>query len=265
MWINNSVCIVLIFAAVVISSCGEVKVPPSEVEPDTLIVSAPAEVSVEPSVTFQWEGSHLVNEFSYRYTPGQDEWSTWSTDTSKTLDCLDQGDYVFEVKGRYGPDEEDESPAQMTFTIDIPGPGMLISPFRQKAVPGQEFEIHVVADDVVDLMLAHLILVFDPSQLQALDAAPGEALQSADPPVFYEEIDNTRGVVDLSISTITIKSAADATASISGLGRIAIITFKALSAGESSVAFHSASEFRNSINSPIGVANMIGSVIEIAE
>jgi hypothetical protein len=216
-------------------------------------------------VTFQWWGSHLVNEFSYRMTPGQEEWSTWSTDTSKTLDCLDQGDYVFEVKGRYAPDMEDESPAQRTFTIDIPGPGMLMSPFRQKAVPGQEFEIDVVADDVEDLMLAHLILVFDPAQLQALDSAPGETFQSGDPPVFFEEIDNSRGVVDISISTITIKSPTDATPSINGMGRIAIIKFKAMSAGESSVAFHSASEFRNSINDPIGIANMIGSVIEIAE
>ena len=130
---------------------------------------------------------------------------------------------------------------------------------------GKEFEIEVIADEVRDLMLIHLILVFEPAQLQALEAIPGESLQGSNPPAFFEEIDNSRGVVDISISTITIVSRLDETPSISGMGRIATIRFKALSAGVSSVVFHGASEFRDSTNNSIGIVSKLGSVIDIVE
>lgn len=255
------ICMFLILVSITISSCGELEAPLSEVSFDTYIVSGPEEGSevAEPLVTFQWEGSNsLVNEFSYRYMPYQENWSVWSSDVSITLDHLDQGDYVFEVKGRYEPGNEDDTPARRSFTVDIPGPGMLMKPFRQKTVMGEEFNIYVIADDVEDLVLAHLVLKFDPSKLQAVDANPGEIFQSY-PPAFFKTIDNSGGIVDISISSIGAEPSR-----FSGTGAIAAIRFKSLSVGESSVDFDRESEFRDSKNKPVLVLNQFGSIVEIA-
>jgi len=258
--------IALIFVAIAISSCGDLSEPLSEVSLDTYIASGPGDGSVviEPSVAFQWEGgNHLVSEFSYRCTPGQENWSVWSPDTSITLNYLDQGDYVFEVRGRYEPGNEDDTPVGRTFTVNIPGPGVLMRPLKQKVMLGQEFNVDVVADDVEDLMLAHLLLKFEPAELQALDAAPGEIFQSSDLPVFFKQIDNSQGMIDISISTATIMSSINVKPSISGTGAIATVRFKSLSVGESSVSFHSGSELRDSANRPISIINQIGSAVEI--
>jgi hypothetical protein len=255
--------IVLLAVVIVGSSCGEVEGPLPEALLDTDIISGPEDDSVviESSATFQWKGSNkLVGAFSYRYTPRQENWSVWSPEASVTLEYLDQGDYVFEVKGRYEPGNEDDIPARRAFTVDIPGPGVLLKPFKQKAILGKEFRIDVVADEVSDMVLAHLILKFEPAQLQVLDVTPGEVFQGGRLPAFFETIDNSRGIVDISMSTI------GATPSkIDGTGIIATIRFRSVSSGETDVTFDSGSELRDSKNRPIGITNRIGGIVEILE
>jgi hypothetical protein len=136
-------------------------------------------------------------------------------------------------------------------------------PLKQKVTLGQEFRVDVVADDVEDLMLAHLMLKFEPTELQALDAAPGEIFQSSDPPVLFIQIDDSQGVIDISISTVTTMNSIGVKPSISGTGAIATVRFRSLSVGESSVDFHSGSEFRDSANRPMSITNRIGSTVEI--
>ena len=230
--------------------------------PDTYITVIPqgnATLS-EPSVTFQWAGSNrLVTEFSYRCVPKEESWSEWSADTSITLNYLDQGSYVFEVRGRYEPGKEDDIPDQRAFTVDIPGPGMLLSPFMQKAELGQEFAVEILADDVEDVMFAHLVLKFEPGQLEALDAAPGESFQT-DPPAFFRTIDNSSGIVDLSISTIGAEPPG-----INGTGSLAAVRFRPISSGECMIYLSDGSEFRDSSGSHVDVISRVGSVVEIAE
>jgi hypothetical protein len=263
-------CMILAIVAIISSSCGEVEDPLPEAPLETYITSGPEDGSAinEPSATFQYRGSNeLVQEFSYRCTTQQEtggptsvgNWSAWSPDTSIILEHLDQGDYVFEVRGRYEPENEDETPARRTFTVDIPGPGILLKPFKQEAILGEEFEIDVVADHVEDVMLVHLILKFELGQLQALDATPGGIFQDY-PPAFFKTIDNSEGVVDITISTIGAEPSR-----INGTETIATIRFKSLSAGETIIDFDSASEFRDSENNPIYIMNRIGSLVEIAQ
>ena len=259
----NRTCIVII-VALIVSSCGEVEKPLEETPPDTNIVSGPGEGSTitEPSVTFEYTGSNkLVSEFSYRYSPIQENWSKWSPDKSVKLEYLDQGKYVFEVKGRYESGNEDTTPDQRSFIVDIPGPGMLLKPFKRNAAPGEEFKIEVVADEVgEDVLLAHLILKFEPALLQFLDAAPGEFFQSSSPPVLQKTIDNSEGIAVIDISTITAQPPR-----IKGTGIIAAVRFRSLSAGKSNVSFDDKSKFEDSTRKTISIVNRIGSVVEITE
>ncbi len=256
--------IFLVFFAIIISSCGDVEKPISEVPPDTYVISGPEDGAVVPesSVTFIYQGNNdLIQEFSYVCTSIQDVWSAWSADRSITLGYLDQGDYVFQVKGRYEPGNEDQEPARRAFTIDIPGPAMLLKPLKKVAVLGQEFKTEVIADEVKDLMVAHLILKFDPSQLQVLDAIPGEVFNGSSlPKFFFKVLDNTSGIVDINMSTIGAKPDR-----ISGTEIIAAVKFKPLLVGKSNLDINIKSEFRDLTNRPLDIINRIGSVIEILE
>lgn len=259
---NILICAVLIAVTIICLSCGDIEEIPVEAPLETYIISGPDDGSVvtEPSVSFQFHGANkIVKEFSYRCSPLQENWSLWSSDTSITLNYLDQGNYVFEVKGRYEPGNEDNTPARVAFTVNFPGPGLIMKPLRQKTILGQEFNVEVVADDVEGVMLAHLILSFDPSKIQAIDVTPGSTFQDV-PPAFFKAIDNLWGSIDISISTIGATPL-----KISGTGTIIIIKFKTLTTGESSINFDSKSEFRDSSNKTINITTRIGSIIEITE
>ena len=263
---NHTLILLLAILAAVGVSCSEIEELPdfSTIAPlDTYIISGPEGGSVvtEPAVTFQFGGSNsFVSEFSYRCAPKQENWSEWSPDTSIKLEYLDQGDYVFEVKGRYDAENEDDTPAQRTFTVNIPGPGMLLKPFKQNVLLGQEFEMDVLADEVEDVAFIHLILKFEPSKLQIVDARPGEIFHQGKSPAFFKSIDNSQGIADINIGTF-----AATPSRIDGTGAVATIRFKSVSAGEGSVDFDAKSEFRDSANKPIGIATRIGGVIEITE
>ncbi len=251
---------VLTLAIIMALSCCDVEDPLEELPPDTHITSGPEDgaVMTEPPVTFQWEGSNeLVEEFSYRCSPYQEEWSPWSLDGSITF-YLDEGEYIFEVKGQYEPENEDDTPAQRAFSVDFPDPGMLLKPFKQEVLLNQEFTISVIAHEVEDVMLAHLVLEFDASQLQALEVIPGEVFRRSNPPMFLARINDTEGIIDINMSTVGTKPPR-----IEGTAEIATIRFRSLSVGEGGVDIDSGSEFRNSENGIINIASQWGSVVEV--
>ena len=257
---------IFIFLVVVVisSSCGGGE-DGGEIIPETpgaIITSGPEEVVNAPQVTFQWKGSNkFVNEFAYRWMPYYDEnWSEWSSIKSVTLRYLDEGEYTFEVKGRYEDESESDEPTVWTFTVDIAGPGVFLKPLKRRAKLNEEFEIEVWVDEVESSMLAHLILKFEPAQLRALEAVPGDMFQGNYPPAFFETIDESEGIVDISMSTIGTNLP-----TVKGTGAIAAIRFKSLSIGESDVDFDSGSDLRDPANKPIAIITWIGSNIEIMQ
>lgn len=253
---------VVIFPVIMLLSCDEVETPLSELPPDTRITSGPEDGTVltEPSVNFQWTGSNMfVNEFSYRCSPYQEDWSLWLPGNSITLH-LDEGDYVFEVTGRYEAGNEDDAPDQRSFSIHFPAPGVHLKPFGQEVKLDQEFIVNVVVCEVVDVMLAHLILKFDPASLQALDAVPGGVFHTSRLPIFFKEIDDSRGIIDVNISTVSAKPSR-----INGTEEIAVIRFRSLSPGESSVTLEDGSELRDSGNTTIKVLSWLGCVIKVTK
>jgi hypothetical protein len=270
MWNRISLRLILGIMVIMNLSCGEIQDPPPPLDVDTTITFGPEDGKTvqEPLLTFQWTGSNFyVSEFSYRCIPLDDgctklyeDWSEWSNGTFAKLNHLDQGTYMFEVVGR-SPGDVDETPDVRTLEVDIPGPGMLLRPFKKVAILNEEFIIEVLADDVDDFVFAHLILKFDPARLETTHVRLGEKFQGSPRAFFVDDSKLKSGIADINMSTINsqlpvIKGSTET---------IIIISFRPLVSGESRIEFDVSSEFNNSEGEPMEIENRIGSVIEVLE
>jgi hypothetical protein len=246
--------ILLSVAVFIASSCDftdeiEPTLPPIEL-PEVQIVSGPItnDTVRTTSASFQWEGkNNLIKEFSYRFAPVQNidqkSWSDWLSGKSINFDYIDQGEYAFEVKGRYKP-KIDGQAIRRNFSVDVPGPGMLIKPLKVDVGLGKEFTVSVIADDVGDLMLAHVILKFDPLLLKVLEVNPSAAIKNRNLLAFYKTINN--GLIDINLSVIGMKQ--------SGTNEtidIAVVKFQSKSSGSAKIEFDEKSELRDSKNKTI--------------
>jgi len=205
-------------------------------------------------VTFVWRGGDDVRNFTYRLD--DEEWSPWTVNTRTTVPCLDEGSHTFWLAGQY-PDEGAKSDTlKRTFTVDaVKGPAIRIRPMCISASLGEEFEVEVIAEEVTDLMLAHIVMTFDPSVLEVLDVSRGDFLATnvalpdtiLKPVVFLEKSDYAAGRIDISTGV-----AIGDPPGVNGTGQIARITFRARSTGKAELGFAPNTEFRNQYNVQIG-------------
>ncbi|MEE9465922.1 MAG: hypothetical protein V3W14_10160 [Candidatus Neomarinimicrobiota bacterium] len=145
--------------------------------PETSILQGPdeGEIVADHTVTFVFGGNELLTEYAYRQNGAA--WSPWSSDASVTLQYLDEGEYLFEVKGCYISGDEDSSPASRSYTIDdIQGPALWFSPRKVQTSTGESFALHLKVEDAADLMVIHAQVQFPASRLsldsyQVLDEA----------------------------------------------------------------------------------------------
>ena len=90
--------------------------------PETTIDSSPDPIGTSSSVAFTFSGNDLVTEYSFRLIFAGGEivvnWTPWSSVGYAQFLNLEDGQYIFYVKGRYSDGVEDESPASNTFTIN---------------------------------------------------------------------------------------------------------------------------------------------------
>ena len=110
-------------------------VPPPEQElpnrdttpPQTVITVAPSENITSGEVTFEWTGSDDMTptnklNYSYYLEGHDDNYSSFTPDTTKTYTNLPDGTYTFYVKSHDEADNVDLTPAYVKFTIAIPKP-----------------------------------------------------------------------------------------------------------------------------------------------
>ena len=94
--------------------------------PETTITGGPSGCIVTADVTFTWTGSDnrtSTDQLQYRYKlEGFDDWSAWTSATSKSYTGLSDGDYTFKVKAKDGVGHEDPSPAARSFRVDTTPP-----------------------------------------------------------------------------------------------------------------------------------------------
>lgn len=217
------------------------------VAPETSILSGPAdgEVVDNYSVTFSWSGNERVTEYSFRLTSG--EWSQWGSAATVTLSPLDEGDYTFEVKGRYLTGDEDDTPDTRSFTIDdIQGPALWLSPRKVEVANGSEFTLSLMAEDVTDLKALLVVVEFDPTKIalvswQLLDQT-GQFLTQHNA--------NVIALVDSSLSTgsigFNLALAGGDQLGVDGSGIILNLTLRRTAAGNNQIILGAGSRMINS-------------------
>jgi hypothetical protein len=95
--------------------------------PETTITSGPSGCIGTADVTFTWAGSDNRTPtadllYSYKLEGPGDDWSAWTSDTSRSYTDLSDGDYTFEVKAKDELGHEDPSPAARSFRVDTTPP-----------------------------------------------------------------------------------------------------------------------------------------------
>lgn len=220
---------------------------PDYVGPETSITFGPneGEVRKNDTVTFSWSGNKGVVEYSYRLTgPGSlwGNWSAWSTDKSKTFSLLNEGEFAFEVKGRYSSETVDESPAKRSFTIDdIQGPALWLYPRQQKVLPTQEFDLVLIAEDVVDLMALYAQVsfntnVFTLQSYTVLSSTEGGLLYKNDGSI----INLSDPVSQIGYMKFNLAVAGGDPVGVSGTGRVLKLRFKRNITSEQSISITAA-------------------------
>jgi len=112
------------------------------------------------SVTFKYEGTQSVNEYSFNLD--NTGWSDWTSYNSVTFDFLAEGPHTFELKVRDFDYNESPNTLYSNFTVDaISGPAIYLSPQQQELYSGDYFTVTVMAEEVSDLMGITIPIQFD--------------------------------------------------------------------------------------------------------
>ncbi len=238
-------------------------VPTGEyVPPETNILTGPADGTTidDHSVTFTWSGNQNVVEYAYRLTGG--DWSAWSRDSSVTLAYMDEGDYLFVVKGRFASLAEDETPATRDFTIDdIHGPALWFSTRRVPAQAGSEFTVDLVIEDVADIKALLAQVEFEPAQLELV----GHQLHNQAGDFLTQHNGNVIALVDSALAQGTIgfnlAVAGGDQPGVDGSGTLLTLTFRKLGSGGTQVILGNSSRMVSSDLAEISILELAPAVI----
>lgn len=227
--------------------------------PETTILEGPDEGETVRSaqVGFRWQGNtRFVREFQYRLDGSA--WSTWGPGTSATL-VLDEGEHTFEVKSRIPPEQDVPGIEEVVpelrgpFVVDaLQGPALWLSPRQVSVKVGETVALKVMAEEVTDLMLAHLEVRYDQTRLNWVEAQAGTFLGLNGAEVLeFEKPDQARalGILDLG-------AAGGQPHGVSGSGVLAELRFRATARGNAEVRLGDSTQVRDSVNLPLGLKGM---------
>ncbi|UCD37149.1 MAG: hypothetical protein JSW54_09975 [Fidelibacterota bacterium] len=226
------------------------------IDPITTIVTTPPGTVYESSVTISWQGSHELLEFSWRLD--SQSWSAWASDTSITLEYLDEGDHLFEIKSRYATGEEETSPVQVEFTVDaVYNQSLLLYPYRVELVSGQPLEVQLQAHDMPSLTGVEVTLAYDGTSLQPDTALTGPFLaKDGGTTITFSEVGETWNV-----STGVAQGPATG---VSGSGTIITFRFDVLRVANSALTL-SVVDARNPNDEEVEILMVRGSVVEVGD
>jgi hypothetical protein len=110
------------------SASDSVSVTVDTAPPETNITSGPSGPTKDNTPTFSFSGSDNLSQAAnlrYSYKVDGGAWSSYSSETSVTLggaSGLSEGSHTFYVKAKDEAGNENQSPAQRSFTVDITKP-----------------------------------------------------------------------------------------------------------------------------------------------
>ena len=177
--------ILYLFLILLLTSCEELEIDessPFEADPNLQIpeVTSIYESINGSSVDFNWGGNDFALEFSYMveyYVDYADQvwqpynnWSDWTTNHTTYYNDLDEGNYTFYVRSRFGLIEEQEPYFSTDFEIDaISGCAVRMYPLYQEITPESDFDLFVYVEECPDLMLMELNLKYNQDELEVSD------------------------------------------------------------------------------------------------
>ena len=241
---------------VLLASCSkpqplELSNPLSQ-SPTVSFTEVPDEGAVlsDARVSFRWIGGHPgVSEFAYRLDG--ENWSGWMPGTSLTR-LLDEGPHTFVVKGCYPPEPDfagrESAEISRTFTVDaIHGPALWLKPRWTTVDVGDTVMLSVMAEDITDLMLAHLEVAFDGTKLSWVDAKQGSFLSlNGAEVVFLVKVDQVQGR-----SILDLGAAGGQPHGVSGSGVMSVLHFRTHGQGTVEVTLTDKVKVRDSANRPL--------------
>lgn len=253
--------------------------------PTVTITYGPQDKPIIPTiptseVEFRWEGNIATVRYKYRVANSIYYSDFWKTDASSVLlKDLDESPpdvfYTFTVIA-IAEDGRESTPDQRKFRVDaIHGPAVWIKPRRVeikdvRVNPG--FRLSLMAEEVSDLLLAHLIIRFDKDKLKVQPGGieKGDFLtKNSDEShlVFFpSDIEeavakaNSEGVLTMDMAILQ----KDRPPAVSGSGVLATLRFNAIVEGQTvSVRFDGETKLRDSENSDMTLTGRYGSTVEI--
>jgi len=215
--------------------------------PETIILSGPQEGETvdTSSVTFSWEGNEQAVEYAYQLNEGG--WSLWTKEPSITLNYLDEGDHYFQVKSRYISEDEDETPAEINFTVDaVHGPALRVFPLLTTTSVSQPTIIEIYMEEVENIMASEFSVSYNPLLVTVESVSKGELLSNynGESVLIYETqtVDSEASIIfDIGVAT-------RGNAGLIGSGSIISIEFMPVSIGDFDVEILTESTFRDNNN-----------------
>lgn len=232
---------------------------------ETYITAGPedGETVTDHVVTFSWSGNDGVTEYSYSLNGS--EWSDYSPETSTTFSYLDDSEYVFEVKGQYHEQAEDESPATRSFTVDaVKGPALMFGPRMTTVSRSSNFTVDLMAEEVSDLMAVYAEIQYDKVALrfdgyQVITGAILESNGGSVADIIEEDADN--GIIKINLVVVGGSSSG-----VNGSGPLIQLQFRSLSkTGLSNLVLKNTSALIGSNLSDITINELVDGMVEVVE
>lgn len=236
---------------------------PDFVELSVEITSGPDEGAtlLNHTVSFTWASDTLMQEYRYQLT-GR-ELSPWTDATSATFTFLDEGDYRFDLTGRR--DSGDQASDTARFVIDaVAGPALRFFPRQISVGSSGQFEIEVYAEEVDSLKGFKLVIDYNPTILNWVDAqldTAGLLGRSGGQIIRFRDIDSFNGTI-----TFDAVLVGGASRSVSGTGPLARLIFRVISnqasRRDTELSFNALTLLRNEENRTIALTATVPAQVD---
>lgn len=230
---------------------------PDYVDPETTLVSSinDGDLINTSSIVMNWDGNDLSIEYSYKFD--DNNWSDWTENTSVEINYIDEGEHQFSVKSRYENQIEDQSPAELSFTVDaVQGPALRIYPLYSEIQSGQSSSVEIYLEEVDHVRGIEIELNYDPTVVSFQGYNEDDLLNQFNGEVVVIN-ENQSGSVSITLATIFGDSNG-----LSGTGSILELSLLGLSPGSTFFEFSSI-VFKDSLNNSITVNDYENGVVVV--
>lgn len=247
--------------------------------PETVFLVKPSSIINDHTTTFEWkstrtgsptgidtsnidtsEYANITWSYSFNgkdFTPDDTIQTVLFTYMTDTLN-------IFEVRTHYPNGEIEDPPTHYEFRVDeIKSPSLRFHPRKyDDAVTGVPFNMEIYAEEVIGLTGTKIVLEYSPDSLAIGDiTTPADSIFFLSPngeTTFFLESSRSDGS---GIITLNIALAGADTTSVSGIGKLAILSITPLVSDTSYIRFSSESIYRDAENNDITIIRRVVGII----